>query len=155
MPKITLPDGNEKHFSHSIDGHEIAESISKSLAKAALALEVDGVLVDLSTKIDVDCSVKIITANSPVGIDLLRHDAAHILAQAVQELFPDAQATIGPVIENGKVPCLGQAFYDLATLLHATCPNSSVTARGLPMQCHIYVAMLDFYCLHASMSPRL
>jgi len=107
MPKITFPDGNIKEFATAISGAEIAESISKSLAKAAIAIELNGELKDLSFVIEEDSVIKIITPESIDGLDILRHDAAHIMAQAVNELFPNTQATIGPVIENGF-------FYDFA-----------------------------------------
>lgn len=107
MPQITFPDGNTKQFATAISGLDIAESISKSLAKAAIAVEIGGQLKDLSFIIENDCEIKIITQDSEDGIDILRHDAAHIMAQAVGELFPGTQATIGPVIENGF-------FYDFA-----------------------------------------
>lgn len=107
MPIITFPDGNHKNFPNGVTGLDIAESISKSLAKSAIAIEIDGHLKDLSSIIDTDSSIKIITQNSDEGLNILRHDAAHIMAQAVSELFPGTQATIGPVIENGF-------FYDFA-----------------------------------------
>ena len=88
-------------------GYEVAEKISKSLSKQALIVSVDGELKDLSFSIEQDSSVKIITSKDKEGLDVIRHDAAHIMAMAVQELFPGTQVTIGPVIENGF-------FYDFA-----------------------------------------
>ena len=101
MPIITLPDGNNLDFPKKVTGLEIAEKISKSLAKQALIMSVNGELKDLYFSIDKDCSVKIFTAKYPEGLEVIRHDAAHIMAMAVQELFPGTQVTIGPVIENG------------------------------------------------------
>ena len=101
MPDIKLPDGKKISFSKSIDGFEIAKKISKSLFKEACVMSVDGTLKDLSFIIDKDAQVKIITQKDKEGLDIIRHDAAHILAMSVQELFSDTQVTIGPVIEEG------------------------------------------------------
>jgi len=101
MPDIKLPDGKKIPFSKTIDGFEIAKQISNSLAKEACIMSVDGKLKDLSFSIDKDAEVKIITNKDKEGLDVIRHDAAHVLAMAVQELFPKTQVTIGPVIENG------------------------------------------------------
>ena len=107
MPIITLPDGNNLDFSKKITGLEIAEKISKSLAKEAMVISVDGELKDLNYLIEKNCSVKIFTSKNKEGLETIRHDTAHILAMAVQELFPGTQVTIGPVIENGF-------YYDFA-----------------------------------------
>jgi len=101
MPNIKLPDGKKIEFSKSIDGFEIAKKISKSLFKEACIMSVDGKLKDLKFSIDKDVEVKIITYKDKEGLDVVRHDAAHVLAMAVQELFPKTQVTIGPVIEDG------------------------------------------------------
>ena len=101
MPNITLPDGKKINFSESITGFQIAEKISKSLSKEALIISVDGKLKDLDFKIENDSEVKIFTSKDKEGLETIRHDTAHILAMAVQELFPGTQVTIGPVIENG------------------------------------------------------
>ncbi len=101
MPDIKLPDGKKIKFSKSIDGFEIAKKISNSLSKDACVMDVNGTLADLSFSIDKDAQVKIITSKDESGLEVMRHDAAHILAMAVQELFPGTQVTIGPVIENG------------------------------------------------------
>ena len=101
MPVITLPDGTQKTFDHPITVREIAEAIGPGLARAAIAGKVDGKLVDLSHRIDHDAQVAIVTDRDPEGLEIIRHSAAHLLAQAVKELFPEAQVTIGPVIENG------------------------------------------------------
>ena len=101
MPVIKLLDGKKISFSKTIDGFEIAKKISKSLAKDACIMSVDSELKDLSFFIDKDVQVKIITAKDKEGLEVIRHDAAHVLAMAVQELFPGTQVTIGPVIEDG------------------------------------------------------
>ena len=107
MPIITLPDGNSINFSNDVTGLAVAEKISKSLAKQAMVISVNGELKDLDYLIKKDCSVKIFTSKNPEGLETIRHDTAHILAMAVQELFPGTQVTIGPVIENGF-------YYDFA-----------------------------------------
>ena len=101
MPTITLPDGNKLNFTKKVTGVEVAKKISKSLAKQAMVISVDGELKDLDYLIEKDCSVKIFTSKNPEGLETIRHDTAHILAMAVQELFPGTPVTIGPVIENG------------------------------------------------------
>jgi len=101
MPAIKLPDGKKISFSKKINGFEITNKISKSLAKDACIMSVDGELKDLNFTISKDAQVKIITAKDKEGLEVIRHDAAHVLAMAVQELFPGTQVTIGPVIENG------------------------------------------------------
>jgi len=101
MLTIKLPDGKNLSFSKKVTGLEIAEKISKSLSKQALVMSVDGQLKDLSYLVESDCSVKIFTSKDNEGLEIIRHDTAHILAMAVQELFPGTQVTIGPVIENG------------------------------------------------------
>jgi threonyl-tRNA synthetase len=101
MPNIRLPDGSQKSFSGPVTAAEVASSIGAGLARAALAAKVDGKLVDLSTKIEKDADLAIVTPKSPEGLDILRHSTSHLMAQAVQELFPGEQVTIGPVIENG------------------------------------------------------
>ncbi len=105
--QLTFPDGNKREYNAGITGTELAESISKSLAKKAVALAINGELVDLADEIKADAEVKIITRTDPEALELIRHDCAHVMAEAVQELFPDTQVTIGPVIENGF-------FYDFA-----------------------------------------
>jgi threonyl-tRNA synthetase len=107
MPQIQLLDGKKIDFDKSINGFEITKKISKSLEKVALIMEVDGELKDLSHQITKNSKVKIITPKDQEGIEVIRHDAAHIMAMAVQELFPRTQVTIGPVIENGF-------YYDFA-----------------------------------------
>ena len=101
MPDITLPDGKKLNFTESITGLQVAEKISKSLSKQALIISVNGHLKDLDYKIKRDSNVKIFTSKDKEGLETIRHDTAHILAMAVQELFPGTQVTIGPVIEDG------------------------------------------------------
>ncbi len=107
MPQIQLLDGKKISFTNSISGFELTKKISKSLEKSALIMEVNGELKDLSHEINKDSKVKIITSKDKEGLDVIRHDAAHIMAMAVQELYPGTQVTIGPVIENGF-------YYDFA-----------------------------------------
>lgn len=101
MPVVTLPDGSKREFEHAVTVLDVARSIGSGLAKATLAGKVNGKLVDASTLIDNDVSLQIITAKDEEGVDIIRHSSAHLLAQAVKELFPEAQVTIGPVIDNG------------------------------------------------------
>ena len=101
MLNITLPDGKKLAFKEKVSGLKVAEKISKSLAKEALVISVDGKLKDLSYEIENDCEVKVLTSKDKDGLDTIRHDTAHILAMAVQELFPGTQVTIGPTIEDG------------------------------------------------------
>jgi len=101
MPNITLPDGSERQFEQATNGAAIAASIGEGLARAAVAVRVNGDLWDLTRPIDTDAAVEIVVRDSDDGVELLRHDAAHVLAEAVKELWPDTQVTIGPAIENG------------------------------------------------------
>jgi threonyl-tRNA synthetase len=107
MPDIRLPDGSIKHFDGPVTVAEVAASIGPGLAKAALAGKVDGKVVDTSYEIDRDADLAVVTDKDPEGLEVLRHSTAHLLAYAVKELFPDAQVTIGPVIEDGF-------YYDFA-----------------------------------------
>ena len=107
MPVITLPDGSSREFDRAVTVLDVARSIGSGLAKATLAGRVNNVLVDAGTLIDQDATLQIITAKDEDGVDVIRHSTAHLLAQAVKQLFPDAQVTIGPVIENGF-------YYDFA-----------------------------------------
>ena len=107
MPNIQLLDGKKILFEKSIDGFELVKKISKSLEKQALIMYVNGELKDLSFEIKTDSKIQIITSKDKEGLEVLRHDTAHILAMAVQELYPGTQVTIGPVIENGF-------YYDFA-----------------------------------------
>ena len=107
MVAITLPDGSVRSFDGSVDGAALARSIGPGLAKAALAMKIDGKLVDLSTTIATDAKVEIVTGKHPDALELLRHDCAHVLAEAAQELYPETQITFGPAIDNGF-------YYDFA-----------------------------------------
>jgi len=107
MPVITLPDGSQREFDHPVSVHEVAADIGPGLAKAALAGRIDGALVDTGFVIDADAGLAIITSKNEEALELMRHDAAHVMAQAVQELYPGTQVTIGPAIENGF-------YYDFA-----------------------------------------
>ena len=101
MPNITLPDGSQRQFDGPVTGAEIAGDIGPGLAKAAMAVVVDGAEWDLTRPIEVDAQVAIITERDEAALEIIRHDAAHVMAEAVRELYPDAQVTIGPAIENG------------------------------------------------------
>ncbi len=101
MPNITLPDGSVRQYDTAITGAEIAASIGEGLARAAVAVKVDGEMYDLTRGIESDVALEIVTRDSDDGLELLRHDAAHVLAEAVKELWPETQVTIGPAIENG------------------------------------------------------
>ena len=107
MPVITLPDGSQRSFDAAVTVAAVAASIGAGLAKAALAGRVDGILVDTSYRIEQDAALSIVTDKDPVALEVIRHSTAHLLAQAVQAIYPSAQVTIGPVIENGF-------FYDFA-----------------------------------------
>src|SRR6266576_4564896 len=107
MPVVTLPDGSQRRFDHPVTVDEVAGGIGPGLRKAALAARVNGRLVDTSYVIAEDASLAIVTDKDPDGLEVIRHSTAHLLAQAVKELFPEAQVTIGPVIEDGF-------YYDFA-----------------------------------------
>ena len=107
MPAITLPDGSRKEFPQPVSVTEVAQAIGLGLARAALAGKIDGRLVDTSYVIDRDCQVSVVKGTDPEGLEVLRHSCAHLLAQAVKSLFPSAQVTIGPVIDDGF-------YYDFA-----------------------------------------
>jgi threonyl-tRNA synthetase len=107
MPAITLPDGSVRHFAGPVTGTTVAADIGPGLARAALAMRLDGRLVDLSRSIEDDASVSFVTRRDPEALEMIRHDTAHVLAEAVQSLFPGTQVTIGPAIENGF-------YYDFA-----------------------------------------
>ena len=101
MPNITLPDDSVRSFDRSVDGFELASAIGPGLAKSAMMMIVDGNERDLSFRIEKDCNVVIVTRKDAVALDLIRHDCAHVMAEAVTELYPETQVTIGPAIENG------------------------------------------------------
>ena len=101
MPLITLPDGSQRQFEQAVTVMDVASDIGPGLAKATLAGEVDGSLVDASFEINDDSTLRIITAKDEEGLEIIRHSTAHLLAMAVERVFPESQYTIGPVIENG------------------------------------------------------
>ncbi|MBT6137239.1 MAG: TGS domain-containing protein, partial [Rhodospirillaceae bacterium] len=101
MPAISLPDGSVRDFDGPVSGAELAADIGPGLAKAALAIEIGGALSDLDLPIEQDVTVRIITSRDDEALELIRHDCAHVMAEAVQELYPEVQVTIGPSIENG------------------------------------------------------
>ncbi len=107
MVSLTFPDGSKREFDSGVTGAEVAGSIAKSLAKKAVAVMLDGKLKDLADPIESDAEIRIVTRDDSEALELIRHDAAHVMAEAVQELFPGTQVTIGPVIENGF-------YYDFA-----------------------------------------
>src|SRR3977135_2778077 len=107
MISIQLPDGSKRQFDHPVTVADVAASIGAGLARARLAGQGDGRLVDTSYLIEGDADVAIVTDKDPEGLEIIRHSTAHLLAYAVKELFPDAQVTIGPVIDNGF-------YYDFA-----------------------------------------
>ncbi|MEQ9691236.1 MAG: threonine--tRNA ligase [Bauldia litoralis] len=118
MIKLTFPDDSVREFDVGVTGRAVAEGISKSLAKKAVAVALDGEIADLSDPIAGDARIEIVTRDDPRALEMIRHDAAHVMAEAVQELFPGTQVTIGPVIENGF-------FYDFAR-------NQPFTTEDLP-----------------------
>lgn len=107
MPTITLPDGSQRTFDHPVSLMEIAADIGPGLAKAAVAGKIDGKLVDLSRTVEDDAEIAIVTAKDQEGVEIIRHSTAHLMAQAVKQLYPEAQVTIGPVIDQGF-------YYDFA-----------------------------------------
>ncbi|MBT4941321.1 MAG: TGS domain-containing protein, partial [Rhodospirillaceae bacterium] len=107
MIKLSLLDESVREYEAPVTGADVAADIGPGLAKAALAVRINGEMMDLSRAIEADCDISIVTAKDEDALDLLRHDAAHVMAQAVQELFPGTQVTIGPSIENGY-------YYDFA-----------------------------------------
>src|SRR5271167_2574899 len=101
MIHVTFPDGASRAYEPGVSGLEIAKSISPSLAKRAVAMALDGVVADLADPIESDSKIEFLSRDDPRALELIRHDAAHVLAEAVQSLWPGTQVTIGPVIENG------------------------------------------------------
>ena len=101
MPIISLPDGSQRSFDHPVSVFQVSEDIGPGLAKAALAGKVNGEMVDTSYVMDADAELSIITVRDEEGLEVIRHSSAHLMAQAVKQLYPETQVTIGPVIENG------------------------------------------------------
>src|SRR5690348_12854069 len=142
MVVVTLPDGSQRRFDHPVTVDEVAGSIGAGLRKAALAGRVDGKLVDTSYLISRDAAVAIVTDKEPDGVEVIRHSTAHLLAQAVKELFPDAQVTIGPVIEDGfyydfayKRPCTMEDLAAIeAKMYELAKADEKVARRVMPRQ---------------------
>lgn len=138
MISLTFPDGSKRQVNPGTTGREVAQSISKSLAKKAVAMMLDGRLKDLDEPIRSDASIRILTREDPEALELIRHDAAHVMAEAVQELFPGTQVTIGPVIENGF-------YYDFAReqpftpedLPKIEAKMREIIARDRPFTCEV------------------
>jgi threonyl-tRNA synthetase len=139
MPEITLPDGSVRRFDGPVTGTALASEIGPGLARAALAMKVDGRLSDLARPIEQDASVVFVTRRDPDALELIRHDAAHVLAEAVQDLYPGTQVTIGPAIENGF-------YYDFARNDPFT-PDDfpaieqkmrEIVARNAPFECQVW-----------------
>ena len=135
MPTITLPDGSQRSFDHPVSVYDVAADIGPGLAKAALAGKVDGQLVDTRYVIDRDARLAIVTSRDEEALELIRHDAAHVMAQAVQELYPGTQVTIGPAIENGfyydfarEEPFTPDDLKKIETRMH------EIVKRDLPLQ---------------------
>src|SRR3979409_879013 len=101
MVALTFPDGARRDYPNGITGFDIAKGISPSLAKRTVAMALDGAVADLADKIERDAKIEFLTRDDPRALELIRHDCAHVLAEAVQALWPGTQVTIGPVIENG------------------------------------------------------
>jgi threonyl-tRNA synthetase len=135
---LTFPDGSARDFKPGVTGREVAESIAKSLAKMAVAVALDGQVRDLAEPIKADAKIRILTRDDPEALALIRHDAAHVMAEAVQELYPGTQVTIGPVIENGF-------YYDFARdepftpddLPVIEAKMAEIIARDSPFTCEV------------------
>ena len=125
MIKIELPDGSIKEAEAGISGFSLANEISHNLAKAALAIEINGTLKDLTTPLTTDCKIKIITAKDKHGLEILRHSCSHVMSEAVKELWPDVQVTIGPFIEDGF-------YYDFSRREPFTTEGAAVLKRLPP-----------------------
>jgi threonyl-tRNA synthetase len=138
MISLTFPDGSARDFKPGVTGRDVAESISKSLAKKAVAMSLDGKVKDLAEPIKTDAAIRIITREDPEALPLIRHDAAHVMAEAVQELYPGTQVTIGPVIDNGF-------YYDFARVEPFTPEDlpkiearmREIIARDAPFSCEV------------------
>ena len=139
MVSLRLPDGSVKKFPKPVTGMEVAKEIGPGLAKAALAIRVNGEIADLKSQINADSEFSVVTASDGDALELIRHDAAHVLAQSVQELFPDTQVTIGPAIENGfyydfarEVPFSSDDFSDIEKRME------EIVDRDLPIEREIW-----------------
>ena len=124
MPLIILPDDAQRSFSEPVTALQVAQSIGAGLARSALAARINGNLCDLATSIDSDAQFAVVTERDPEGLALLRHSCAHLMAMAVKQLYPDAQVTIGPTIEDGF-------YYDFAYSRPFTPDDLGHTAIGI------------------------
>ncbi len=127
---LTFPDGAKREFPSGITGVEIAKGISPSLLKRTVAMALDGTVVDLADPITADAKIELLNREDPRALELIRHDTAHVLAEAVQELFPGTQVTIGPVIENGFFYDFYRAMQSYRRTFGADCgpaPEGSTT----------------------------
>ena len=139
MISLTFPDGNAREFEPGVTGADVAASISKSLAKKAVAMKLDGELKDLADPIEKNASIEIVSRDDPAALELIRHDAAHVMAEAVQELYPGTQVTIGPVIDDGF-------YYDFDRdepfhpdeLSEIEKKMREIIARGAPFAKHVW-----------------
>ncbi|MBV8612443.1 MAG: threonine--tRNA ligase, partial [Acetobacteraceae bacterium] len=135
MPAITLPDGTVRRFDGPVTGTAVAEAIGPGLARAALAMRLDGRLVDLATEIDRDAAVVFVTRRDPEALELIRHDSAHVLAEAVQALYPGTQVTIGPPIENGfYYDCARNTPFTPEDFPAIEAKMREIVARGAPFR---------------------
>ena len=139
MPMITLPDGSVLNFDEPVTGVTVAEAIGPGLARAALAMKINGVLCDIRQTLHSDTSVQFITRKDFEALELIRHDAAHVLAQAVQSLFPQTQVTIGPAIENGfyydfyrEIPFTPEDFSAIEARM------KEIVARAIPFEREVW-----------------
>ncbi|MEP5758298.1 MAG: TGS domain-containing protein, partial [Litoreibacter sp.] len=126
MIHLTFPDNSVRDYDDGTTGADVAAGISKSLAKKAVAIALDGELKDLSDPISADAKIEIVTRDDPRALELIRHDAAHVMAEAVQALWPGTQVTIGPVIENGF-------YYDFKRVHPDTKEDWPFTPEDLPV----------------------
>ena len=141
MISLQFPDGSRRGFEPGVTGREVAKSIAKSLAKKAVAMSLDGQVKDLAEPIKADAKIRILTREDQEALALIRHDAAHVMAEAVQELYPGTQVTIGPVIENGF-------YYDFARdepftpedLPVIEAKMREIIARDSPFTCEVLIA---------------
>lgn len=135
MVAITLPDGSVRQYDGPVTGLKVAADIGPGLAKAALAVRVNGDLRDLKREIESDAGIAIVTGKDPAALELLRHDAAHVMAEAVKELYPETQVTIGPAIENGFYYDFSRATpftpEDLTAIEKRMRPVNRMPARGM------------------------
>src|ERR1700712_1380906 len=139
MPILTFPDGNTREVAAGTSGRSVVEGIAKSLSKRTIAMALDGTVADLDDPIERDARIEFLDRTDPRALELIRHDCAHVMAEAVQELWPDTQVTIGPVIENGF-------YYDFAReepfrpedLAALEAKMREIIARNAPITCETW-----------------